>query len=58
MKIATLNVNGINGRLPVPVRWLAQSTPNALYLQELRASREKFPAAAIRTRAIARSGRD
>src|ERR1043166_9141357 len=25
MKIATYNVNGVNGRLPVLLRWLAQS---------------------------------
>jgi hypothetical protein len=24
MKIATFNVNGVNGRLPVLVRWLAE----------------------------------
>ena len=25
MKIATFNVNGVNGRFPVLVRWLAES---------------------------------
>ena len=25
MKIATFNVNGVNGRLPVLLRWLAES---------------------------------
>jgi exodeoxyribonuclease-3 len=26
MKIATFNVNGINGRLPVLMRWLAEAS--------------------------------
>ena len=48
MKIATFNVNGVNGRLPVLVRWLEQSAPDVVCLQELKASDEKFPAEAIR----------
>jgi len=28
MKIATFNVNGINGRLPVLLRWLAEARPD------------------------------
>lgn len=47
MKLATYNVNGINGRLPVLLRWLAQSQPDIVCLQELKAPQEKFPAAAI-----------
>ena len=47
MKLATYNVNGINGRLPVLLRWLAQSRPDIVCLQELKAPQEKFPAAAI-----------
>jgi exodeoxyribonuclease-3 len=47
MKLATFNVNGINGRLPVLVRWLEQSEPDVVCLQELKTSDEKFPAAAI-----------
>lgn len=47
MKIATYNVNGINGRLPVLLRWLEQSRPDIVCLQELKASSDKFPAAAI-----------
>src|ERR1700730_10344500 len=27
LKIATFNVNGVNGRLPALLRWLAQSKP-------------------------------
>jgi exodeoxyribonuclease-3 len=47
MKVATYNVNGINGRLPVLLRWLEQSEPDVACLQELKAPDEKFPAAAI-----------
>jgi exodeoxyribonuclease III len=48
MKIATYNVNGVNGRLPVLLRWLEQAEPDIVCLQELKASDEKFPQAAIR----------
>src|SRR5204862_7581968 len=48
MKIATYNVNGVNGRLSVLLRWLQQSAPDVVCLQELKAPREKFPEAAIR----------
>src|SRR5271167_2196699 len=48
MKIATFNVNGINGRLPVLLRWLAEAKPDVVCLQELKAPSEKFPEAAIR----------
>jgi exodeoxyribonuclease III len=47
MKIATYNVNGINGRLPVLLRWLDQAEPDVVCLQELKAPDEKFPAAAL-----------
>lgn len=47
MKIATFNVNGINGRLPVLLRWLAEATPDVVCLQELKAPDDKFPQAAI-----------
>jgi exodeoxyribonuclease-3 len=48
MKIATFNVNGVNGRLPVLIRWLAEAKPDVACLQELKASDEKFPEPAIR----------
>src|SRR5690606_26066873 len=48
MKIATYNVNGINGRLPVLLRWLEESSPDVVCLQELKAPEEKFPKQAIR----------
>jgi exodeoxyribonuclease-3 len=47
MKIATYNVNGINGRLPVLLRWLQESAPDIVCLQELKAPQEKFPEQAI-----------
>jgi exodeoxyribonuclease-3 len=47
MKIATFNVNGVNGRLPVLLRWLEHARPDVACLQELKAPDEKFPAAAI-----------
>lgn len=48
MKIATYNVNGVNGRLPVLLRWLQQSKPDVVCLQELKAPQEKFPEEAIK----------
>ena len=48
MKVATYNVNGVNGRLPVLLRWLDQAEPDIVCLQELKAPQEKFPEAAIR----------
>jgi len=47
MKIATYNVNGINGRLPVLLRWLEEAQPDIVCLQELKAPQEKFPEQAI-----------
>ena len=48
MKIATNNVNGVNGRLPVLLRWLKQARPDVVCLQELKAPQEKFPEQALR----------
>ena len=48
MKIATYNVNGVNGRLPVLLDWLAAAKPDIACLQELKAPDEKFPIDAIR----------
>jgi exodeoxyribonuclease III len=48
MRIATINVHGINGRLPVLLRWLAEALPDVVCLQELKAASERFPEAAIR----------
>lgn len=48
MKIATYNVNGVNGRLPVLLRWLNETSPDVVCLQELKAPQEKFPEDAIK----------
>ncbi len=47
MKIATFNVNGINGRLPRLVEWLQEAQPDVVCLQEMKAPQDKFPAEAI-----------
>ena len=47
MRIATYNVNGINGRLDVLLRWLSEARPEIVTLQELKAPDERFPAEAI-----------
>ena len=47
MIIASYNVNGINGRLPVLLRWLKESSPDVVCLQELKSPQEKFPLKAI-----------
>jgi exodeoxyribonuclease-3 len=48
MKITTYNVNGVNGRLPVLLRWLEEEQPDIVCLQELKAPDEKFPEVPIR----------
>lgn len=48
MKIATYNVNGINARLPVLLRWLQETSPDVACLQELKAPLEKIPEQAIK----------
>jgi exodeoxyribonuclease III len=47
MKIATYNVNGINGRLAVLLRWLKEAKPDIVCLQELKTPSDRFPANAI-----------
>lgn len=44
MKIATFNVNGVNGRLDLLLEWLEEAKPDVVCLQELKAPQEKFPA--------------
>src|SRR5256714_12456861 len=48
MRIATYNVNGINGRLANLLGWLEEVAPDIVCLQELKAPDEKFPAPALR----------
>lgn len=47
MTIATYNINGVNGHLPVLLRWLSETAPDVVCLQELKAPQEKFPEEAI-----------
>lgn len=47
MKIATYNVNGVNGRLPVLLKWLKEAKPDIVCLQELKTTADKFPQVAI-----------
>jgi exodeoxyribonuclease III len=47
MKIATYNVNGINARLPVLLRWLEEKAPDIVCLQELKSPDEKIPKEAL-----------
>ena len=48
MRIATYNVNGINGRLPRLLEWLAETEPDVVCLQELKTDDTKFPITALR----------
>lgn len=43
MKIATYNVNGINGRIDILTRWLDETPPDIVCLQELKGTDSKFP---------------
>ncbi|WP_256010366.1 DNA ligase D [Desertivirga xinjiangensis] len=48
MKIATYNINGINGRLEILLRWLKEAQPDIVCLQELKSENNKFPEYSIR----------
>lgn len=48
MRIATFNINGINGRFSSLRQWLAETKPDVVCLQELKAADAAFPAAALR----------
>lgn len=47
MKIATWNVNSVNMRLPLLLRWLGEQQPDVVLLQELKCTDDKFPRAEI-----------
>jgi bifunctional non-homologous end joining protein LigD len=47
MKIATYNINGINGRLEILLQWLKEAQPDVVCLQELKAESHKFPERAL-----------
>jgi exodeoxyribonuclease-3 len=48
LRITTFNVNGLHARLPALLRWMAETKPDIVCLQELKTPQEKFPEAAIR----------
>ena len=48
LRIATYNVNSVNARLPVLLRWLSETQPDIACLQELKAPQDNFPETAIR----------
>jgi exodeoxyribonuclease-3 len=47
LKIASYNVNGVNGRLPRLLEWLTETDPDIVCLQELKTDDSKFPIRAI-----------
>jgi exodeoxyribonuclease-3 len=47
MKIASFNVNGVNGRLPGLLEWLDETRPDIACLQEIKTADATFPAKAI-----------
>lgn len=51
MKIATFNINGVNGRLARLLEWLEEAEPDVVALQELKCADRSFPA-----KALARAG--
>ena len=48
LTIATFNINGINTRLANLLEWLEREQPDVACLQELKATEQQFPAAALR----------
>src|SRR5947209_20098673 len=44
MRLATWNVNSINARLPLVLKWLEVAKPDVLGLEGLKCVGEKFPA--------------
>ena len=49
MKLATFNVNGVNGRLPRLLEWLDETRPDVACLQEVKTSDPRFPIDALRS---------
>jgi exodeoxyribonuclease-3 len=47
LRIATYNVNGVNGRLPRLLEWLDETRPDIVCLQEIKTSDPKFPVKAL-----------
>lgn len=48
MRIATFNINGINGRFSSLRQWLEETKPDVVCLQELKAADAAFPVGALR----------
>jgi exodeoxyribonuclease-3 len=48
VRIATFNVNDINKRLPNVLRWLDDTKPDVVCLQELKCTEGAFPSSALR----------
>lgn len=48
MKIATFNIDGINRRLDVLLRWLLDARPDVACLQEIKSSNTEFPLKALK----------
>lgn len=46
MKVATYDVNGVNGSLPLLLRWPSEESAVIVLLQELKAPQDRFPKAA------------
>ena len=47
MKVATFNINGVNGRLANLLDWLAEAEPDVVALQEIKCTDAAFPHAAL-----------
>ena len=47
LKLATYNVNGVNGRLRQLLEWLDETGPDIVCLQEIKTTAEKCPARAL-----------
>jgi len=47
LKVATYNVNGVNGRLARLIEWLEETSPDIVCLQEIKTTDEKCPARAL-----------
>ena len=47
MIIATFNVNSVRTRLPILERWLKNSSPDFLFMQETKTQDESFPSLAF-----------
>lgn len=43
MRLATWNVNSLNARLPLVIRWLSEITPDVICLQETKCDDASFP---------------